>query len=676
MTDRTRTRRETGDAADHGSSTATPGRRTLVEQRYASVQRKPSNVGVGTGSRDDGGERLPFLDVQAGADGPGAVQMQPVAGAPKAKTPKGTTPLVVHVYHRGGKVTTWRGVTDIGDLAGSAYYGGKGDDGSWSWNSELGEMVDLYKDENDRSPTPVSALMGRGSVEFVSIHIGAKDFPIPDGKQVAELSGVKRPPKKRPTGPIDPDRALFGDSDDRAEGDRRDAEQRRPGRELGSAEGVADATGTRRRDGGGDVLVGDDDEQASDGTDAAAVLAGDSQGTRSDLAPDTSGADIGRKRGPVGGATGNTNDTGRKGGRRDGVAGDRASITHNPNAEMAPGAGGNIPEDGGSRHGMAGGEEGGKKGGLPGSIGLWELISLSATTAATIHIGQVLTDADLAGAADNLISKAGKIIGARFGKRAAKRQLKQLAKAEVDALVDKALAEIEQWAAELPEWSQLDEVAKNHLRARWRYEFSQQAPKALKHELKERIAQLDEIVGDGEYMAKELGRGDDYLDDLVAGYRRERDALEEVDGAVDVPKLKQGDGEFRELPDEYMNDVKVAKEWGTVSAYWTDTTTHQGMKVYRRSDLFDPHFVRDGETNLRRMQAGRAPWGTDGKRVEIHHLNQSDEGPVVEILSSLHNAHSKTIHINNSTIPSGIERSGFDAWRRSYWMQRAKELAP
>jgi len=99
------------------------------------------------------------------------------------------------------------------------------------------------------------------------------------------------------------------------------------------------------------------------------------------------------------------------------------------------------------------------------------------------------------------------------------------------------------------------------------------------------------------------------------------------------------------------------------------------MKVYRRDDLFDPAMIVDGETNLQRMQRGVAPWGSDHRPLEIHHLNQANEGPVVEILADFHDAHSKTIHINGNTIPSGIDRPGFNSWKRRYWQQRATELA-
>lgn len=45
-------------------------------------------------------------------------------------------------------------------------------------------------------------------------------------------------------------------------------------------------------------------------------------------------------------------------------------------------------------------------------------------------------------------------------------------------------------------------------------------------------------------------------------------------------------------------------------------------------------------------------------------------------MATFHDQHHKTIHINDNTIPSGIDRPGFESWKRGYWKARADELAP
>jgi RHS repeat-associated protein len=113
--------------------------------------------------------------------------------------------------------------------------------------------------------------------------------------------------------------------------------------------------------------------------------------------------------------------------------------------------------------------------------------------------------------------------------------------------------------------------------------------------------------------------------------------------------------------------------------YWPNQNEFEGIKVYPRNDNFDPNLVtswRDGGkvvsgTNIERMVTGRAPIGTDGKPVNLHHMLQSNDSAIAELTQTFHQKNSKIIHINPSTIPSGIDRSAFDAWKARYWANRA-----
>ncbi|CCG88191.1 RHS repeat-associated core domain-containing protein [Erwinia piriflorinigrans] len=105
----------------------------------------------------------------------------------------------------------------------------------------------------------------------------------------------------------------------------------------------------------------------------------------------------------------------------------------------------------------------------------------------------------------------------------------------------------------------------------------------------------------------------------------------------------------------------------------------KGNKVYQRDDLFDPYKMttwRDkGKvfkgTNIDRMATGRAPVGYDGNAVNLHHMLQSQKGPIAEMSQTFHKVNHGVIHINPNTIPSGINRAEFNTWRTQYWMHRA-----
>ena len=87
---------------------------------------------------------------------------------------------------------------------------------------------------------------------------------------------------------------------------------------------------------------------------------------------------------------------------------------------------------------------------------------------------------------------------------------------------------------------------------------------------------------------------------------------------------------------------------------------------------FDPAYVDPlGRTNIERMEAGLAPIGYDGYSVEIHHLDQSDTGAVVEMMSSVHKSNYYEIHSNTGQYPSAIDRPAFNTWRNLYWKWRS-----
>lgn len=74
------------------------------------------------------------------------------------------------------------------------------------------------------------------------------------------------------------------------------------------------------------------------------------------------------------------------------------------------------------------------------------------------------------------------------------------------------------------------------------------------------------------------------------------------------------------------------------------------------------------------MASGRAPIGVDGKSVSLYHMTQTQSGPIAEMTQSFHQTNSATIHINPSTIPSGIDRAAFDKWKVQYWQQRSEDF--
>ena len=99
----------------------------------------------------------------------------------------------------------------------------------------------------------------------------------------------------------------------------------------------------------------------------------------------------------------------------------------------------------------------------------------------------------------------------------------------------------------------------------------------------------------------------------------------------------------------------------------------EGKEVYWDNKTFDP-YRKDwlGRTNIQRMQKGLAPIGHDGKSVNIHHIDQTDDGPVVEISTTEHSKYTKILHDNTGQKPSQINRREFNKWRYRYWKWRSQ----
>ena len=124
------------------------------------------------------------------------------------------------------------------------------------------------------------------------------------------------------------------------------------------------------------------------------------------------------------------------------------------------------------------------------------------------------------------------------------------------------------------------------------------------------------------------------------------------------------------------------QQFRQVRLHWVDAVRVGGKKVYQRSDLFDPSHVSQwtvagkkvSGTNVERMASGRAPVGLDGKSINLHHMTQSEGSAIAEISATMHKENYKLLHSNTGGIPSGINRSQFDTWRKNYWKQRAAEL--
>ena len=91
-------------------------------------------------------------------------------------------------------------------------------------------------------------------------------------------------------------------------------------------------------------------------------------------------------------------------------------------------------------------------------------------------------------------------------------------------------------------------------------------------------------------------------------------------------------------------------------------------RVIQRDFLFE-----HSRKNLSRMKNGQPPIGIDKEPIQLHHLKQDNRGTLIEVLAKdEHKKEYKTLHRYKTE--SEIDRSKFNAFRSSYWKERASRL--
>ena len=78
------------------------------------------------------------------------------------------------------------------------------------------------------------------------------------------------------------------------------------------------------------------------------------------------------------------------------------------------------------------------------------------------------------------------------------------------------------------------------------------------------------------------------------------------------------------------------------------------------------------KTNLDLIKEGKAPYGPDGERVNLHHIGQKSDSPLAELTNTEHKYYDGILH--DKTKSSEIERPVFRAERQEYWKARHESL--
>lgn len=88
---------------------------------------------------------------------------------------------------------------------------------------------------------------------------------------------------------------------------------------------------------------------------------------------------------------------------------------------------------------------------------------------------------------------------------------------------------------------------------------------------------------------------------------------------------------------------------------------------YEQKDVF-------GDTNLERMEKGKAPLDTNGKPIELHHIGQKPDSPLAELTRSEHTGNGNDTVLHDKQKESEIDRLEFAKERGAHWKARAEDI--
>ncbi|GHT80786.1 hypothetical protein AGMMS49960_03000 [Betaproteobacteria bacterium] len=99
-----------------------------------------------------------------------------------------------------------------------------------------------------------------------------------------------------------------------------------------------------------------------------------------------------------------------------------------------------------------------------------------------------------------------------------------------------------------------------------------------------------------------------------------------------------------------------------------------GKDVLVKQDIDPDQKDIDGKTNLERMKDGKAPLDKDGRPIELHHIGQNPDSPLIELTRDEHRGEGNDSILHNKTDESKIDREAFGSERAEHWKAHAEQI--
>lgn len=106
----------------------------------------------------------------------------------------------------------------------------------------------------------------------------------------------------------------------------------------------------------------------------------------------------------------------------------------------------------------------------------------------------------------------------------------------------------------------------------------------------------------------------------------------------------------------------------------TSVSEINGREALVRNDIDYDKVDSKGRTNLDRMSEGLAPLDSSGKPIELHHMGQKMDAPLVELTREEHRGKGVDTILHDKNVDSDIYRKDFAKERTEYWKARAEQI--
>jgi len=168
------------------------------------------------------------------------------------------------------------------------------------------------------------------------------------------------------------------------------------------------------------------------------------------------------------------------------------------------------------------------------------------------------------------------------------------------------------------------------------------------------------------------------------GISGDKDEIEEIMNA-------SRRGLVRTEVDKETEDKKINEKSKYSDIINESIATEEELDIYLEADLKEatvndkPALTREdidynqidedtGETNLERMEKGKAPLDKDGNPIELHHIGQKADSPLAELTRDEHRGKGNDSILHDKTQNSEIDRKEFSKEKAEHWKARAEDI--